>query len=47
MLGCSPAQDATVTTRIVMFLGGDPKKQPSFATGMGGGDNPRYMIYKI
>ena len=40
-LGLSPLP-VTVTTRIVMFLVGDPYK-PCFATVTGRGDNPNYI----
>ena len=47
-LGLSPCP-VTVTTRIIVFLAGDPYKyKPSFATDTGRGDNPRYThIYEF
>ena len=38
-----PLPRMPVTTRIVMFLVGDPYK-PSFATVTGRGDNPRHVL---
>ena len=32
-----------VTTRIIISLGGDPYKQPSFATGILGGGTTQYI----
>ena len=43
-IGLSPLP-VTVTTRVVMFLVGDPYK-PSFATVTGRGDNPNYIHVK-
>ena len=41
--GLSP-RPVTVTTRIIIFLVGDPYKL-SFAFATGRGDNPRYFIF--
>ena len=39
-----PPCPETVTTRIIIFLVGDPY-EPSFATVTGRGDNPIYTAY--
>ena len=45
LVGLSPCP-VTVTTRVVMFLVGDPYK-PSFATVTGTGDNPNYRFMPL